>query len=173
MQRIRAQSLKNLSTCSEAAKPQNKILNRYRDVSPYDHSRIVLKRGSTDYINANLIEVEKANRRYILTQGPLCNTLSHFWLMVWEQNTGAIVMLNKLVEKKQDKCYQYWPSKIGPEYAMQLTDVGLSVEYMEQQDHSYYLTRVLRLTDIDNGEFLISHTFLIIFLSVCLTTVLN
>lgn len=152
LQRIRSQSQKNPNTCSEAIKPQNKILNRYRDVSPYDHSRIVLKRGSTDYINANLIKVEKANRRYILTQGPLSNTFSHFWLMVWEQNTFAVIMLNKLIEKKQDKCYQYWPSKIGPEYAMQLTDVGLSVEYMEQQDHSYYLMRVLRLTDTESGK---------------------
>lgn len=151
-QRIRAQSLKFANTVSEAIKPQNKILNRYRDVSPYDHSRIVLKRGSTDYINANLIKVEKANRKYILTQGPLSNTVSHFWLMVWEQDTAAVVMLNKLIEKKQDKCYQYWPSKMGPDYAMQLTDVGLTVEYMEQQDHSYYLTRVLRLTDTESGE---------------------
>lgn len=151
-QRIRSQSVKNPNICSEAIKPQNKILNRYRDVSPYDHSRIVLKRGSTDYINANLIKVDRASRQYILTQGPLSNTFSHFWLMVWEQNTAAIVMLNKLIEKKQDKCYQYWPSKIGSEYAMQLADVGLSVEYMKQQDHSYYLTRVLRLTDTKSGE---------------------
>ncbi|CAH1179488.1 unnamed protein product [Phaedon cochleariae] len=138
--------------CSEAIKPQNKILNRYRDVSPYDHSRITLKRGSTDYINANLIKVERANRQYILTQGPLANTYSHFWLMVWEQGTKAIVMLNKLVEKKQDKCFQYWPPKIGSDYKMQLEDVGLTVEYTEQQDHSYYLTRVFRLTDTETGD---------------------
>ena len=34
-------------------------------------------------------------RRYILTQGPLHSTACHFWQMVWEQNTLAIVMLNK------------------------------------------------------------------------------
>lgn len=151
-QRIRSESLKNLSTFTEALKPQNKVLNRYRDVSPYDHSRIILKRGSTDYINANLIKVNKANRQYILTQGPLYNTISHFWLMVWEQQTKAIVMLNKLIEKKQDKCFQYWPVKIGSDYKMNLNDVGLTVEYLEQQDHSYYLTRVLRLTDTETGK---------------------
>lgn len=88
-QKIRSQSHKD-NMCLEAVKPQNKLLNRYRDVNPYDHSRIVLKRGSTDYINANLIKVEKANRQYILTQGPLSNTYSHFWLMIWEQECKGV-----------------------------------------------------------------------------------
>lgn len=133
-------------------KPQNKALNRYRDVSPYDHSRIKLQKGSSDYINANLIKIEKANRQYILTQGPLANTVGHFWLMIWEQNSKAVIMLNKLIEKKQEKCYQYWPSKIGPEHIMKLEDVGLTVEYLEQQDHSYYLVRILKLTDTDSND---------------------
>lgn len=106
-------------TFEESNKAHNRKLNRYRDVNPYDHSRIVLRRGDTDYINANLVEVtqsfnlclefvlirfllqmKRANRKYILTQGPLPNTVTHFWAMVWEQNSMAILMLNKLVEKK-------------------------------------------------------------------------
>lgn len=152
MQKIRSQSSNNNYTTSEAVKPQNKTLNRYRDVSPYDHSRIVLKKGSTDYVNANLVKVEQANRSYILTQGPLANTVSHFWLMAWEQRTKAVLMLNKLIEKKQEKCFQYWPAKIGKDNVMKLDDVGLTVEYVENNDHSYYLTRTLRLTDVDSGE---------------------
>ncbi|KAL3284194.1 hypothetical protein HHI36_018358 [Cryptolaemus montrouzieri] len=148
--KIREQSLNNSSSALEATKAKNKPLNRYRDVSPYDHSRIVLKRGSIDYINANLVKLDKANRKYILTQGPLQSTVSHFWLMVWEQESKAILMLNKLIENKQEKCYQYWPSDIGPNHALQMTDVNLSVEYVEQQDYSYYLTRLLRLTDLEN-----------------------
>lgn len=102
-----------------------------------------------------------------MTQGPLSNTVSHFWLMVWEQQTAAIVMLNKLIEKKQDKCYQYWPSKIGSEYTMQLTDVGLTVEYLEQQDHSYYLTRLLRLTDTESGKYLWTSFYYKIMFGIC------
>lgn len=34
------------------------------DVSPYDQSRIVLKRGDNDYINANLVTVSTAFRRH-------------------------------------------------------------------------------------------------------------
>ncbi|XP_025836006.1 tyrosine-protein phosphatase non-receptor type 2 isoform X2 [Agrilus planipennis] len=151
-QQIRTESAKFGNSFSEAIKPQNKVLNRYRDVSPFDHTRIVLQKGSSDYINANLVKVEKANRQYILTQGPLPHTISHFWLMVWEQNTKAVLMLNKLVEKKQEKCSQYWPKKVGPEYKMIFDDVGLSLEYLEHQDHSYYMKRVLKLVDVESGN---------------------
>jgi Protein tyrosine phosphatase len=45
--------------------------------------------------------MERAHRRYILTQGPLPHTTGHFWLMVWEQNCKAVLMLNRIVEKNQ------------------------------------------------------------------------
>ncbi|XP_057197093.1 tyrosine-protein phosphatase non-receptor type 2a isoform X2 [Triplophysa rosa] len=48
--------------------PENRNRNRYRDVSPYDHSRVRLENSENDYINASLITMEKAQRRYILTQ---------------------------------------------------------------------------------------------------------
>lgn len=44
-------------TTLESERSQNRGLNRYRDVNPYDHSRIILKRGKVDYINANLVKV--------------------------------------------------------------------------------------------------------------------
>lgn len=144
--------MKNDYTIKESLKPQNKKLNRYQDVAPYDHSRIILKKGSTDYINANLIKVEKANRKYILTQGPLIGTVGHFWLMVWEQGTKAVLMLNKLIEKKQEKCSQYWPAKTGKEHAMMMDNVNLSLEYIEYKDYSYYLVRRLKLTDLETGN---------------------
>lgn len=41
----------------ESNQPGNRRLNRYRDVNPYDHSRIILHKGDGDYINANLVKV--------------------------------------------------------------------------------------------------------------------
>ncbi|TRY58173.1 hypothetical protein DNTS_017297 [Danionella cerebrum] len=79
--------------------PENRTRNRYRDVSPFDHSRVKLENMENDYINASLVVMEEAQRRYILTQGPLRNTCSHFWLMIWEQKTKAIIMLNRIIEK--------------------------------------------------------------------------
>ncbi|KAJ7400221.1 Tyrosine-protein phosphatase non-receptor type 2 [Pitangus sulphuratus] len=80
--------------------PENRNRNRYRDVSPYDHSRVKLQNTENDYINASLVVIEEAQRYYILTQGPLPNTCCHFWLMVWQQRTKAVVMLNRIVEKE-------------------------------------------------------------------------
>ncbi|KAG7313050.1 hypothetical protein JYU34_000132 [Plutella xylostella] len=44
-------------TFNEARRLRNKPLNRYRDVNPYDHSRIILKRYDLDYINANIVRL--------------------------------------------------------------------------------------------------------------------
>ncbi|XP_060056622.1 tyrosine-protein phosphatase non-receptor type 2 isoform X4 [Erinaceus europaeus] len=48
--------------------PENRNRNRYRDVSPYDHSRVKLQNAENDYINASLVDIEEARRSYILTQ---------------------------------------------------------------------------------------------------------
>lgn len=139
-------------TLEECNKSNNRRFNRYRDVSPYDHSRIILRRGPVDYINANLVKMDRANRRYILTQGPLQSTVGHFWLMVWEQNSAAILMLNKIIEKKQIKCHQYWPTSIGPEHCMQLEDVGLTVEYLRCEEFTHFSKRTFRLTDTESTK---------------------
>uniref|UniRef100_A0A8D9AQD1 protein-tyrosine-phosphatase n=2 Tax=Cacopsylla melanoneura TaxID=428564 RepID=A0A8D9AQD1_9HEMI len=137
-------------TLDDAKKSENRTLNRYRDVIPYDHSRITLQRCSNDYINANLVEIEQANRKYILTQGPLENTIAHFWVMVWEQNCKAIVMLNKIIEKNQLKCSQYWPASSSSD--LDLPDVNLSVHLDSEVNHSYFVTRHLRVTDKSSQE---------------------
>ncbi|KAL5293273.1 PTPN2 family protein [Megaselia abdita] len=140
---------KHFST-SESERSKNRTLNRYRDVNPYDHSRIIIKRGKTDYINANLVKMERADRKYILTQGPLSDTVGHFWMMIWEQNSKAILMLNKLVEKMQIKCHLYWPQKIGAKNILNLTDVGLTVEYMKCEQYTNYCKRIFKLTDTES-----------------------
>ncbi|XP_018374875.1 PREDICTED: tyrosine-protein phosphatase non-receptor type 1 isoform X1 [Trachymyrmex cornetzi] len=138
-------------TCNESKKPQNKTLNRYRDVAPYDHTRIILKRGVCDYIHANLIQVDHAERQYILTQGPLPNTVSHFWLMVLEQNSRAVLMLNKIIEKNQIKCHQYFPlDDVKP--TLTFEDVSIKVDYISKKESSDYTTRTLRITDLESND---------------------
>lgn len=156
LQEIREKSEKEATekkfTLNECNKFNNRRLNRYRDVSPYDHTRIILQRGNIDYINANLVKMERANRKYILTQGPLENTVGHFWLMVWEQSCAAILMLNKVIEKKQIKCHQYWPDDIGADHLLTFDDVGLTLEYLKCENYTNFSIRTFRLTDIESAQ---------------------
>lgn len=115
-----------------------------------DHSRIKLARGNGDYINANLIPVEEAGRKYILTQGPLPYTVGHFWAMVWEQSSKAILMLNGLVERGHIKCHQYWPSKLDEPCILE--DVNLSTELVYEDEKEHFITRKIILKDLSSQE---------------------
>ncbi|XP_064476701.1 receptor-type tyrosine-protein phosphatase kappa-like [Ornithodoros turicata] len=98
-----------------AKRPENKSKNRYGNILPYDHSRVVLSRicdPDSDYINANYVPGHKNPRRYIATQGPKPVTIADFWRMVWEENSCKIVMLTNLKEQEKVKCEQYWPESI-------------------------------------------------------------
>ncbi|XP_028281213.1 tyrosine-protein phosphatase non-receptor type 2a isoform X2 [Parambassis ranga] len=130
--------------------PANRNLNRYRDVSPYDHSRVKLENSENDYINASLVMVQEAQRAYILSQGPLRNTCGHFWLMIWEQCTKAVIMLNRVIEKGSEKCAQYWPT--GEEMQMSFTDTGFVVRLLSEEDQSHYTIRELELQNTKTGE---------------------
>ncbi|KAI4574903.1 hypothetical protein MJG53_002844 [Ovis ammon polii x Ovis aries] len=96
--------------------PQNISKNRYRDISPYDATRVILK-GNEDYINANYINMEIPSSRiinqYIACQGPLPHTCTDFWQMTWEQGSSMVVMLTTQVERGRVKCHQYWPDPTG------------------------------------------------------------
>jgi hypothetical protein len=48
--------------------------NRYKDILPYDHSRVRLQNvpsGGCDYINASHVKSQWSNRHYIATQAPV------------------------------------------------------------------------------------------------------
>ncbi|KXJ78617.1 hypothetical protein RP20_CCG004101 [Aedes albopictus] len=73
---------------TEARKNENLNKNRYRDISPYDCTRVVLLNAeSGDYINANYVNMEipptGTINRYIATQGPLSTTVNDFWRAYW------------------------------------------------------------------------------------------
>jgi len=140
-------------SAEEALKTDNKHLNRYRDVYPYDHSRVSLSNlQSTDYINASKVvaKIGPVSRSYVLTQGPLEVTAGHYWWMIWEQKSKAVVMLNRVIEKGTVKCYQYWPDSVGE--TMMFTDVGLKVENVSTLPGQHYNITTLRLSRIEEEE---------------------
>ncbi|XP_035687949.1 tyrosine-protein phosphatase non-receptor type 4-like isoform X16 [Branchiostoma floridae] len=99
-------------TCNASRIPENICKNRYRDISPYDETRVTI-RSAQDYINANSVNMEIPRmgivNRYVAAQGPLPNTSGDFWQMCWEQQCTLICMLTTQVERGRVKCHQYWP----------------------------------------------------------------
>ncbi|OXA56784.1 Tyrosine-protein phosphatase 1 [Folsomia candida] len=104
-------------TCDAAKDQENSSKNRYRDILPYDKTRVLLinSPGGGDYINANFISMEVPSsgvvNRYIAAQGPLSTTTGDFWIMTWESQSPLIVMLTSLNERGRSKCFQYWPDQ--------------------------------------------------------------
>lgn len=145
-------------TLDNAKHPSNEKYNRYRNILPYDHSRIKLKEClQTDYINANLVENKYINRKYILAQGPLRNTCEHFWQMVWEQNTTGIVMLNRLTEKGMSKCEMYYPNLDEDNYEMTLTFGKFRLNYISEQPGVDYSIRVIECENLEQKETRLIH----------------
>uniref|UniRef100_A0A3B3VHB0 Tyrosine-protein phosphatase n=1 Tax=Poecilia latipinna TaxID=48699 RepID=A0A3B3VHB0_9TELE len=124
--------------------PQNVSKNRYRDISPYDATRVVLK-STDDYINANYINMEipasSLINRYIACQGPLPNTCPDFWRMTWEQGSSMVVMLTTQVERGRVKCHQYWPN---PDSSATYGDFKVTCH--NEEGNSAFLVREMTLT---------------------------
>ncbi|XP_023286880.1 tyrosine-protein phosphatase non-receptor type 18-like [Seriola lalandi dorsalis] len=99
-------------TTEVGALKENIKKNRYKDILPYDQSRVVLSLltsdSDSDYINASFIKGPSADNRYIACQGPLSSTLVDFWRMIWQHDIKVIVMACREIEMGKKKCECYW-----------------------------------------------------------------
>uniref|UniRef100_A0A672MEZ6 protein-tyrosine-phosphatase n=1 Tax=Sinocyclocheilus grahami TaxID=75366 RepID=A0A672MEZ6_SINGR len=128
----------------------NKPKNRYANVIAYDHSRVVLIPidgvPGSDYINGNYIDGYRKQNAYMATQGPLPETFSDFWRMVWEQRASTIVMMTRLEEKSRVKCDQYWPSRGTETYGM------IQVSMLDTVELATYSVRTFALYKNGSSE---------------------
>lgn len=141
-------------TCNEALKSNNINKNRYRDILPYDQTRVVLTNGPNgDYVNANFVEMVIPNsdirNRYIATQGPLQSTTEDFWQVVLEQRCNLIIMLTTIIEKGRAKCYKYWPG-VGEVLTMQNAIVKCTKE--ETDESGSFIFRDFTIIDVKNNQ---------------------
>ncbi|XP_053777910.1 tyrosine-protein phosphatase non-receptor type 3 isoform X6 [Desmodus rotundus] len=130
--------------------PQNLDKNRYKDVLPYDTTRVLLQ-GNGDYINASYVnmEIPAANlvNKYIAAQGPLPHTCAQFWQVVWDQKLSLIVMLTTLTERGRTKCHQYWPDP--PDVA---EHGNFHIRCQSEDCTIAYVFREMLVTNTETGE---------------------
>uniref|UniRef100_A0A803VIC4 protein-tyrosine-phosphatase n=1 Tax=Ficedula albicollis TaxID=59894 RepID=A0A803VIC4_FICAL len=127
----RLPSYKGWRTQNTGNREENKSKNRNANVIPYDFNRVPIrheedcgKEGEHDsdessdedsdceessrYINASFITGYWGPKAMIATQGPLQETISDFWQMVFQRKVKVVVMLTELKEGDEELCAQYW-----------------------------------------------------------------
>lgn len=150
---------------NEALKKSNLYKNRYSNVFPYDKTRVRLpvEKGSEDYINASYVTLDQ--NEYIAAQGPLTDTIHHFWAMAYNESekqnndTVVIAMVTPLTESGIVKCTQYWPDKTQISFDLSeniledrisIPGGSLKVEYVQESYNAvgdYLLTELLLKSD--------------------------
>ncbi|XP_010561714.1 PREDICTED: receptor-type tyrosine-protein phosphatase C isoform X5 [Haliaeetus leucocephalus] len=150
----RLPSYKGWRTQNIGNREENKSKNRNANIIPYDFNRVPIrhedecsKEGERDsddssdedsdceesskYINASFIGGYWGPKAMIATQGPLQETLSDFWQMVFQRKVKVIVMLTELKEGDQELCAQYWGEgkQMYDGIEVQMTDVNCCPSY--------------------------------------------
>ncbi|XP_064415041.1 tyrosine-protein phosphatase non-receptor type 6-like [Latimeria chalumnae] len=154
---LQKQESKLLYSRSEGQRPENKSKNRYKNILPFDHTRVSLQTiddsvVGSDYINANYIKNQLTGdeddpKVYIATQGCLQTTVNDFWQMMWQEKSYVIVMTTREVEKGRNKCVPYWPESEGSkEYG------HYYIRNVKEHDAVDYKVRVLEVSPLNNGD---------------------
>ncbi|XP_016126724.1 tyrosine-protein phosphatase non-receptor type 13-like isoform X2 [Sinocyclocheilus grahami] len=144
------QNLRPLDDCLIGQTKENKKKNRYKNIVPFDTTRVMLGKDG-GYINANFIKmpVKDENFLYIACQGPLPTTLGDFWQMVWEQKSNVIAMMTQEVEGGKVKCQRYWPdTPRSPE----MVDDRLQITLAKDQHLDNFVIRLIEVRDIQTNE---------------------
>uniref|UniRef100_A0A8C2WNW5 protein-tyrosine-phosphatase n=1 Tax=Cyclopterus lumpus TaxID=8103 RepID=A0A8C2WNW5_CYCLU len=147
--RLKSQSIKYRTDktypTKTAEKQENNKKNRYKDIVPFDHTRVKLTlttaKNDSEYINASFIKGVSGSRAYIATQGPLPHTVLDFLRMLWEYDIKVVIMACREFEMGKKKCERYWPQKQEQSFFCEPFTVFCDSE----ENKGDYLTRTLRV----------------------------
>lgn len=132
--------------------------NRYVDINVYNKTRVKLTNGvdkkkkpEGDYINACYINSPfildgdiKGDCKIIASQGPLPETVHHFWQMIVENNVTMIISTCRLKEQGRTKCDQFWPSGSQAKFCVTQDDANkefVLVNLLEEVEESSFCDR--------------------------------
>ncbi len=123
-----------------------------QDAVAQDANRVKLAGQANDYINATRMPGPSKggylDQSWIVTQGPLDNTIEDFWRLVWQENTRLIVMLTKTFEVVRLMCSQYWPLHVntaGDNYGV------FNVRLVKEETFAHYKIRKFMLKCTGDG----------------------
>ncbi|XP_077188853.1 receptor-type tyrosine-protein phosphatase C [Paroedura picta] len=163
----RMPSYKNWQTQRAGNREENKSKNR-STVIPYDYNRVLFKHEeegkreselesnvssdedsdceeSDKYINASYISGYWLQNAMIATQGPLQETISDFWSVIYQRKVKVIVMLTELKDGAHELCAQYWGE------GKQTYD-NITVELKETNCSSGYTINLFDVTHVKRKE---------------------
>ncbi|XP_052761652.1 receptor-type tyrosine-protein phosphatase kappa-like [Mya arenaria] len=123
-----------------------KVRNRSGADIPGDENRprlyLGVRHGASDYVNAVFVHAFQANRKYILAQSPMPNTVQDFLTLAYQENCSCIVSFehsdgtkdmgeyypaDNQVLKKGQLSVACGRDKVANEYSIQK---GLTIEFM-------------------------------------------
>ncbi|XP_066601849.1 receptor-type tyrosine-protein phosphatase kappa isoform X2 [Prorops nasuta] len=149
---FQAASKVEIHSCKHALKAVNQEKNQNLSCIPYDYNRVVLDkvRGKpdTDYINASYVDSLLKPNAYIVTQGPMENTVTEFWRMVWQEKASCIVMLTKTFDFIKVMCVQYWPASKDTDEVYG----GIGVSVLKEEELANFHIRTIKLYKKDNND---------------------
>ncbi|SCU92457.1 LAMI_0E10528g1_1 [Lachancea mirantina] len=145
--------------------------NRYKDIFPFEHSRVILKKKDTrhddicdNYINANYLVnpfarlqapsgQDHPNVRYIATQAPLASTTHDFYTCIINNGVPLILSLTDEFENGIEKCFRFWAEgNYDGIHVKMLEETGLPpTSSKEKGDDGNVIIRRIQLT-YDVGE---------------------
>ena len=134
--------------CENGMLDQNKSKNRFKQIYPYDKSRVILTQldddtPGSDYINASLIPGIYVPQDFIAAQAPKDTTLGDFWQMIIEHKIVNIVMVTRLTEMGKKKCEPYFPTSEDNQLQIGQFNLILDSEYLSNG----YTTREINVTN--------------------------
>jgi len=134
---------------ADSQSEENKLKNRYANISPYDKWRVHLPVINDDpcsnYINASWIDGYKSPSRYIASQGPVPNSFISHWRMIWEFQVQTIVMVTHEVEQGRMKCHRYWPDPTSSPPVNKLNYGQIMVYHEVSVQHRHFIVRKFRV----------------------------
>ncbi|XP_063263755.1 receptor-type tyrosine-protein phosphatase C isoform X2 [Prinia subflava] len=164
----RLPSYKGWRTQNTGNREENKSKNRNSNIIPYDFNRVPIRHEddcskdgehdsddssdedsdceeSSKYVNASFITGYWGPKAMIATQGPLQETISDFWQMVFQRKVKVVVMLTELKEGDQELSAQYWGE------GKQMYD-GIEIQMADVSSGPSYTIRAFDVTHLKTKE---------------------